>query len=145
MNHEARFLRDRPRSHPDCLSLVIELQYRLTLRERRRFYRRLHEQARQLGLLFSHAHGACVFFGAEHICGSIHRHRLPNWLSDQPEVRVILLGQLGNLTTLARHAQGVSPGAAVTQDERQAARLVFAMLARRAAHQWVRFVEGRIR
>jgi hypothetical protein len=145
MNHEARFLRNRPRSHPDCLSLVIELQCRLPLRERRHFYRRLHEQTRQLGLLFSHAHGTCVFFGAEHICGSTHRHRLTNWLSDQPEVRAILLGPLGNLATMARHTQGLSPEVAVTQDERQAARLVFALLARRAAHQWGRFVEGRIR
>jgi hypothetical protein len=145
MNHEERFLRTRPRGYPNCVALVIELQYRLTLRERRAFVRRLHQRSRELGLIVSHKYGACVFIGAERVCGSVHRHALTNWLSDQPEVRVVHLGQLGNLSAMARHAEVLTPGASVPQDDRQAARLVFGSLALRAACQWLRFIEGRIK
>jgi hypothetical protein len=135
----------RPRGYPNCVALVLELQCRLTLRERCAFFRRLHQRSRELGLVFSHKYGACVFFGAERPCGSVHRHALTNWLSDQHEVRAVHLGQLGNLSALARHADALPPDMPFTQGERQAGRLVFGLLVLRVAYQWLRFIEGRIK
>jgi hypothetical protein len=142
---ESRFLRDRPRTHPNCLPILIALRARTTLAQRKRFFARLHEQSRALGLVCSHALGRCVFFGAERMCGPVHRHQVANWLSDQAEVTTLRLGQIESLRALSLGQVSPLCDPSMTREQALLNAEAFSDLALRVARQWYQWLEGRIR
>lgn len=133
----------KPRRHPNCLILVVQLRDAPCRRLRRAFFARMHAEARRLGVVLSHKLGVCLLFGAERICSSAHRHQMVSWLIDQPEVARVDVGDLAHLGDLfqqKRRASGLK-GPASTEDHVAAQRLV-TRVATGAVAQWTRYLAG---
>lgn len=98
MNPEYPFV--KPRRHPNSFVLTVSLRGAPSRRQRRAFFSRLYRQARGLGLVFAQKLGLCVFYNAERICGSAHRHQIVAWLTDQREVAGVAVCHLEHLADL---------------------------------------------
>lgn len=133
-----------PQRHPNCLFLVVHLHGAPCRRMRRRFFIRMHGEARRLGIVMAHKLGVCLLFGAERMCTNAHRHQMLTWLIDQPEVASVDIGDLAHLADIFQEA--IRPMR--LNDTWADAPLFPDALAKRVASgavaQWTRYLDGRM-